>query len=598
MTYHTKRIDPPRSRLIFLFTLILLGLLIPLTIPSATTANTESSQPTVAYPASTATNEISNSTQTTRVIYELDTGNDDAGKGPFLHSPYHHCTDVTDNYEIYLGHCDNGTPIISGFRFADVELDNPGAITDIYLELSVEPIYTNMIVPIALQAHIVQNSPDFSQVLPTARVTELTTATVPWHLGDWDDTLPLSPYDVQEELRLVRTPSLLPLIDELRNAHGWQSGQALTFIAQPAEAWPGATPVSPYGIASRRVMGVEHLYNSAYARLVIEYGHTAPPLVSTSYYVSSFEPADIEYMACSLVDNIANNNPNVSSVVVTLFFGQPWMHNNMLVARQWNGTLYTYQDIAKILPAFGQAYLNCATQQDIGAKLLLSAGLNNDGSQVNLESGRAWGKEVRLRSQLWNAFAHLKPEYRQVEIFPAGNLETGFGSPDQTLAWLQGVLEFNAIFYNSVAISGCPLTFDNMPDELAQCYSKDVGYVENGVIHEWSRQDVLDMTNTFPGLKVLPQIYTRDGTNAMQWFLLAIKAGKGVYPPFNAPLFETILTSHKACQQNPVDCGGSADYTNTPEQGWQQIIDLMADDHRAIEMIRLQYASDMEWYGE
>ena len=209
----------------------------PSPLPTAVPESPPAAAPAAA-PQTTAPQEImltaaaANAPAITRI--RIITGADDAGMdGRIPDYNGDNCNTVpahaTTRNEIYLGHCQNGTAIISGFRFENVTVP----ITDdveIFLQFYVENIYTHTIAPIRIFADTTPNSPSFSVSLPQSRTGSLTQNFVLWELFPWSD---LPPVPQATGWSLVRTPPLNDLIAELRAQHGWNDGDPLTFILRP-----------------------------------------------------------------------------------------------------------------------------------------------------------------------------------------------------------------------------------------------------------------------------------------------------------------------------------------------------------------------------
>ncbi|HIP70625.1 MAG TPA: RHS repeat protein, partial [Anaerolineae bacterium] len=168
---------------------------------------------------------------------------------------------ATTRYEIYLGHCQNGVAIISGFRFENVTVPVTDDV-EIFLQFYVENIYTHTIAPIRIFADTTPNSPSFSVSLPQSRTGSLTQNFVLWELFPWSD-LPSVPQATGWSL--VRTPPLNDLIAELRAQHGWNDGDPVSFILRPQGSALNLPPSN-----HRRVLAYERpLTNGDYAAALV-----------------------------------------------------------------------------------------------------------------------------------------------------------------------------------------------------------------------------------------------------------------------------------------------------------------------------------------
>jgi hypothetical protein len=174
-------------------------------------------------------------------------GTDDAGPEPSV------CHYRTDHNEIYFGHCMDGSPIVSGFRFQNVLLPAHAAIVEAHLEFIVDGTYANE-VAVQFFGERSKNAATFTEAdRPSDR--RLTAASVSW-------AIPAS--DVWRVGQKRRTPDLTAIVQELVNLPGWANGNAMAIIVQADPGIPGDV--------HRRVFAWERQeQNSAPARLVVIY---------------------------------------------------------------------------------------------------------------------------------------------------------------------------------------------------------------------------------------------------------------------------------------------------------------------------------------
>jgi hypothetical protein len=169
---------------------------------------------------------------------------DDAGMVP-LDCGYR----ADDN--IYFGHCMDGSPIVSGFRFQNVLLPARATIVEAHLEFTLDGPYAN---EIALQ-FLGERSANAATFSDTDRPSDrpITAALVPW-------AIPAA--NVWTFNRRGRTPAVTTIVQELVNLPGWASGNAMAIIVQADPAVPGDT--------HRRVYSWDREASAA-ARLVVIY---------------------------------------------------------------------------------------------------------------------------------------------------------------------------------------------------------------------------------------------------------------------------------------------------------------------------------------
>ncbi len=184
----------------------------------------------------------------------LVSGSDDAGVEM-------DCIYQPDWSEIYFGRCNDGSSIVSGFRFRNVQIAPGSVISEAHLEFTVDGLYANDIA-VELFGQASANSAPFSDIdRPSDR--PLTTSSVGWNI-------PASDAWSVEQSRL--SPDLAPLIQEIVKLPAWASGNSLTVIlrANPAIA----------GNMHRRVFAWEREENGdRTARLIVTFrgGGTRPP---------------------------------------------------------------------------------------------------------------------------------------------------------------------------------------------------------------------------------------------------------------------------------------------------------------------------------
>ncbi|MCL4272011.1 MAG: amidase domain-containing protein, partial [Anaerolineales bacterium] len=130
--------------------------------------------------------------------------------------------------EVYLGKCDDGESIISGFRFTDIQIPYGATIKYAYITFSVDGTYTS---PISLKIYgdASGNSESFSTSNPlAARPTTSASSAVTWDVTEqWDLTKNLAGGESQFSFT---TPQLASVLQEIVNQDGWVSGNSLSII--------------------------------------------------------------------------------------------------------------------------------------------------------------------------------------------------------------------------------------------------------------------------------------------------------------------------------------------------------------------------------
>ena len=188
------------------------------------------------------------------VTLPLVSGSDDAGVEM-------NCVYRPDWNEIYLGRCNDGSSIVSGFRFRDVQIAAGAVISEAYLEFTVDGTYSNDIASQIFGQASVNSAPFSDTDRPSDR--PLTTNFVNWSI---------LASDVWSVGQSRRSPDLTSIVQEIVNLPGWASGNSLTMILRANPAVAGNT--------HRRVFAWEREENGdRTARLVVTFrgGGTIPP---------------------------------------------------------------------------------------------------------------------------------------------------------------------------------------------------------------------------------------------------------------------------------------------------------------------------------
>jgi hypothetical protein len=160
------------------------------------------------------------------LVLNIAQNSDDAGRNPDTN-----CSFGTENREIYLGRCDDGTLIVSGFRYSNVNLPAGATILRAHLEFTADGPYE---AALSLRFYGENNpaSPTFSDSnRPEARTRTL----IPDVWVRWD--IPAADRWQHQGLLYPRrhSPDLGPIVQALVNHPEWVQGQShLTFIVKPA----------------------------------------------------------------------------------------------------------------------------------------------------------------------------------------------------------------------------------------------------------------------------------------------------------------------------------------------------------------------------
>jgi type IV pilus assembly protein PilY1 len=162
----------------------------------------------------------------------ISQSSDDAG-GPNLEYEGNCGDENSDRPEVYLGHCEDGSSTISGFRFQNVVIPDGATVAAARLEFTVDTTEDDAI-DVQFHGELAGDAATFSVGdLPSDRISSLTNAAVPWHIandgGWWVSEAQVS-------------PDLSTVIQEVIDQPDWNSGNAIVIIMQPTSAGDDGPP--------------------------------------------------------------------------------------------------------------------------------------------------------------------------------------------------------------------------------------------------------------------------------------------------------------------------------------------------------------------
>jgi hypothetical protein len=206
--------------------------------------------------------EVDDHVITVTMVASVTAGDDDAGMLP-------NCNNSLTANEIYFGNCAPNTPIISGFRFAQVDIPDNANLVSAYVQFTVDGEYTNAF-DVVVYGEYAANSLDFNAgVYPSDRLTQATNNFVTWTITEtWNS------WDIKN------TPSLLEIVQEITGHPNWVSENPITLLFTAEEINTGIGTPSPH----RRVFAFERLNSASNtAKLVLVYTKTrsVDPILST-----------------------------------------------------------------------------------------------------------------------------------------------------------------------------------------------------------------------------------------------------------------------------------------------------------------------------
>jgi hypothetical protein len=186
--------------------------------------------------------------------FNVSQSSNDAGPNPLF---INDCSDYeTDWPEIYLGYCQNGDPIVSGFRFQNITIPDDVTIAEARLEFTVDGPGT-AVIDVQFRGELANDTNTFSDTDKPSDRAPLTNAAVLWHIGSEDEWL-------VEEIRY--SPDLSAIVQEIIDQTGWVDGNSMVIIMQ----------TSGSGTGSRRVFGWDR-DNNPFQTAKLQIRYMEPP---------------------------------------------------------------------------------------------------------------------------------------------------------------------------------------------------------------------------------------------------------------------------------------------------------------------------------
>lgn len=309
---------------------------------------------------------------------------------------------------------------------------------------------------------------------------------------------------------------------------------------------------------------------------------------TTSRYVTSLSniPGYGTELASETQRNLAANSAAVNQVVV-LDFGKPVVktvkakkvsittYGTLLFN---NTTVASVKDIEASVKNFIDAFEASMNPGLEGYSITLALGTSNYGSSVTKAHGQEWGRMVNSI----NAYIKSKG-YSTVRVIGASDIETAWNNPEITRAWVdgyRGATDHKLCDYGDAG---------GMPQAPKGAASYISGSGSNG----WTLEDIwyvsdggIDAATGERFSFSLPEIYTVTGTQAAQWFNLA-------------------LYSHIVKGQQLSIYGVMTDYAadptmNSPEKAWNQLAGYIASSsvtsgYLATDSTFMQWSTDISW---
>jgi len=316
-------------------------------------------------------------------------------------------------------------------------------------------------------------------------------------------------------------------------------------IAALALAGPGALPSPAPAAAARR-------------------GHAVPrpPAAATSYYMRTVNPHHLYRMGCRLGARVVHGSEPHDALVV-LAFGSPRHRGLRFGTSLFGGRFASTSRIGTAGVRYARGFHHC-TRKRPGATLRIALGTSNYGRFVGYHHGRAWAFMVNRANRRLEALGYSD----RIDVTAADDIEPDWSGPRAARAWVRGYDSANQWpYYDFGGAAGCPP------------YGNCAG--------SWTLEDVWYVSWGAAPAIPLPEIYTKSGSSAKQWYRVslysAVRHGASM-------TIAGVVSQHRACHQTPDPCRGM---NNTSPRAWKQLSKYLNSDRRTAQHIR--WATDMSW---
>jgi hypothetical protein len=253
-----------------------------------------------------------------------------------------------------------------------------------------------------------------------------------------------------------------------------------------------------------------------------------------SRYMGTVDPAVTKVEGCDMAQGVATQ---AKSGLVVLDYGEPYTDGT-----NWGTSDYgagnpfvTTAQITAAVEGYVDGYAQCNLPETNA--LTLAVGTSNYGSYVVAAHAQAWEAMVAAIGTYVTG-----KSYANITVVAANDMETGWGSPTVTRAWLNAyVAASNAIpLYDYGDAGGCPSS----------------SYLDGGTCGgAWTQLDVAYVGGgAGPNVRALPEIYNTSGATAKQWGWIGSGAAGDLHPI----TFAAVMTQVGSCGSG---CSG---LDNTP----------------------------------
>ncbi len=287
-----------------------------------------------------------------------------------------------------------------------------------------------------------------------------------------------------------------------------------------------------------------------------------PPAAATSYYMRTVNPHRLYGMGCRFGGRVVHGSEPRDALVV-LAFGSPRHRGSRFGASLFRGRFASTTKIRTAGVRYAMGFRRC-TRKRPRATLRIALGTSNYGRFVGYHHGRAWARMVNGANRRLEALGYSG----RIDVTGADDIEPNWSGPRTARAWVRGYDSANQWpYYDFGGAAGCP--------PYGNCSGA------------WTLEDVWFVSWGAAPAIPLPEIYTKSGSSAKQWYRVslysAVRHGSNM-------TIAGVVSQHRACHQTPDPCRGM---NNTPPRAWKQLSRYLNSDRRTAQRIR--WATDMSW---
>jgi hypothetical protein len=276
--------------------------------------------------------------------------------------------------------------------------------------------------------------------------------------------------------------------------------------------------------------------------------------------MTTVDPARLRRLGCGLGSAVSSSQERPDALVV-LAFGMPEHHRGRFGASLF-GRFANSKKIGRAAVAFGRGFVRC-----LGGgfgHLTLSVGTSNFGRGVTYRHGRIWASMINRSNRTLQGLGIGN----LVQVVGGNDIEPGWRGPVATRQWIEGYHSLtDTPYYNFGGAAGCP--------PIGRCQGN------------WTLEDIWYAAWGSGVAVPLPEIYTKTGSNAEQWYHVALYS---VLAHGRRMEIAGAMSQLQSCWDHHDRCRG---IRNTPRQSWSQLWRALNSDPRTAQPLR--FSTNISW---